>query len=81
MCLFCQALEVECLALDPKLQAVQSAYNTWAELEKDEGEGVEGVEGEEDDALREKEEAEKQYEALLDRIREQKGLLDSELSK
>lgn len=71
---------MECLALDPKLQAVQSAYNTWAELGKDEGEG-EGVEGEEDDALREKEEAEKQYEALLDRIREQKGLLDSELSK
>ena len=81
MCLFCQALEVECLALDPKLQAVQSAYTTWAELGKDEGEG-EGVEGEgEDDALREKEEAEKQYETLLDRIREQKGLLDSELSK
>ena len=74
---------MECLALDPKLQAVQSAYNTWTELGKDEGEGEgEGVEGEgEDDALREKEEAEKQYEALLDRIREQKGLLDSELSK
>ena len=73
---------MECLALDPKLQAVQSAYTTWAELGKDEGEGVEGEEGEgEDDALREKEEAEKQYEALLDRIREQKGLLDSELSK
>ena len=71
---------MECLALDPKLQAVQSAYSTWAELGKDEGEGV-GVEGEEDDALREKEETEKQYEALLDRIREQKGLLDSELSK
>ena len=65
---------MECLALDPKLQAVQSAYNTWAELGKDEGEG------EDDDALREKEEAEKQYETLLDRIREQKGLLDSELS-
>ena len=42
---------------------------------------MEGVEGEEDDALREKEGAEKQYETLLDRIREQKGLLDSELSK
>ena len=69
---------MECLALDPKLQAVQSAYNTWAELGKDEGEGVEG---EDDDALKEKEEAEKQYETLLDRIREQKGLLDSELSK
>ena len=71
---------MECLALDPKLQAVQSTYTTWAELGKDEGEG-EGVEGEGDDALREKDEAEKQYEALLDRIREQKGLLDSELSK
>ena len=71
---------MECLALDPKLQAVQSAYSTGAELGKDEGEGV-GVEGEEDDALREKEGAEKQFETVLDRIREQKGLLDSELSK
>jgi len=74
-----QALELECLALDPKLQAVQSAYDGWEELGK-EGGGVWEGDGE-DDARGEKEAAEQQYSALLDRIRDQKGMLDSELSE
>ena len=51
-----QPLEVECLALDPKLQAVQSAYGIWEELGK-EGGGVWEGDGE-DDARREKKAAE-----------------------
>ena len=74
-----QALELECLALDPKLQAVQSAYDGWEELGK-EGGGVWEGDGK-DDARGEKEAAEQRYSALLDRIRDQKGMLDSELSE
>ena len=73
------ALEVECLALDPKLQAVQCAYGIWEELGK-EGGGVWEGDGE-DDARREKEAAEQRYKAILDRICNQKGMLDSELSE
>ena len=70
-----QSLEVDSLAMEPRLQALESAYSMWVEV----GEG--GDEEEEDDALGTKEEAEGRYHVLLERITRLKEALLSELTE
>ena len=76
-----QLLESECLSLESQLQALQSAYDLWSELE----EPGSGGEGElwigEDEALTEKNLVESHYRALLDRVSDAKGVMDSELTR
>ncbi len=71
-----QALEVECIALEPCLQDLQSAYSLWTDM----AEGEEEV-GVEDDALEEKGEAEKRYQHLLEKLRGHREALEAELSE
>ena len=66
------------MALEPKLHAVKASYDLLIDLSQADGGSV--WEGE-DEALRDKEEAEKRYQDLLDKLREKKELLNAELSK
>ena len=73
-----QTLEVECLALEPKLQDAQAKYELLSDLcQEDEGVAWDG----EDEALAEKEDAEKRHQYLLEKLRKQKEVLSDELSK
>lgn len=74
---YLQTLEVECLALEPKLQDAQAKYDLLADLDQEEGVAWEG----EDEAGAEKEAAEKRHSDLLKKLRKQKEVLDDELSK
>ena len=74
-----QSLEVECMALEPKLHEVKASYDLLVDLSQAE-DGVSVWEGE-DEALHSKEEAEKRYQELLDKLRDKKELLNAELSK
>ena len=67
---------MDCLALEPQLQTVSSAYDLLVDL--DEGRDV--WEGE-DDALRGKEEAERRHRELLERLRGQRESLNADLSE
>ncbi len=58
--------------MQPRLQGIQSAYDLWVDM-------IEGEVGGEDDALRAKEMAEQRHQRLLDRLRAQRGALESEL--
>ena len=66
------------MALEPKLHEVKASYNLLVDLSQADGGSV--WEGE-DEALHDKEEAEKRYQDLLDKLREKKELLHAELSK
>ncbi len=75
------------MVLEPKLQDAQAKYDLLDDLfqveEKGEGEEEEGGivwEGE-DEALQEKEDAEKRHMDLLEKLRGQKNILNDELSK
>ena len=88
LCVYClQVLEEQCLALEPKLQELNSSYELLADVshsaeESGAWEGGEGGEGgDEDDALREKQEAEKRYKDLLDALHEEKEQVHSEITK
>ena len=90
-------MELDCLALQPSLESVQSAYSDLVGLRQEEeevereggegegeGEGGEGVEregGDSDDALEQKDSAEHRYKNLMDRLRQMRTSLDSELSE
>ena len=67
---------MDCLALEPQLQSIRSAYDLWADVEDGRG----SAEGE-DDALKEKESAEHRYNSLLEKLSNQKDALHAELSK
>ena len=73
-----QSVEVECMALEPKLHEVKANYDLLIDLR--DGESVWEGEGE-DEALKEKEEAEKRYQDLLNRLHSKKEHLTAELSK
>lgn len=74
---------MECLALESQLQALQSAYELWSELEVPEVGDQDGTDqwSGEDDALSEKDLAQQLYQTLLHRIRGTKGLVDSEMTR
>ena len=67
------------MALEPKLQDAQAKYDLLNDLcQVDEG----GVSWEgEDEALQDKEEAERRHRELLDKLRQQRKILNDELSK
>ena len=66
------------MALEPKLQDAQAKYDLLNDLGQEEG----GVTWEgEDESLKEKEDAEKRHRDLLDKLRQQKEVLNDELSK
>ena len=67
------------MALEPKLQEARSAYDLLSDLGQSE-DGGSGWEGE-DEALRAKEEAEKKYQDVLDRLQGQKDVLHAEFTK
>ena len=66
------------MALEPKLHEVKASYDLLIDLR--DGESVWEREGE-DEALKGKEEAEKRYQDLLNRLHKKKELLNAELSK
>ena len=74
-----KSLEVECMALEPKLQEAQAKYDLLNALSDTESDGImwEG----EDEALKEKEEAEQRHHDLLLELRQKKDALRDELSK
>ncbi len=75
-----QTLEVECMALEPRLQDAEAKYELLADLcQEAEGDGVQW-EGE-DEAREGKEDAERRHKALLDKLRSQREILNDELSK
>lgn len=67
------------MALEPKLQEARSAYDLMSDLgQSEDGESL--WEGE-DEALKAKEEAEKKYQDLVDRLQGQKEVLNAEFTK
>ena len=74
-----QSLEVECMALEPKLHEVKASYDLLIDLSLSE-DGGSVWEGE-DEPLKDKEDAEKRYQDLLDKLHSKKELLNAELSK
>ena len=75
---YVQSLEVECMALEPKLHEVKASYDLLIDLR----DGESAWEGEgEDEALKGKEEAEKRHQDLLNKLHTKKELLNAELSK
>ena len=66
---------MECVALEPQLQAVQSAYEFWTDLAEEEGEETGDDAGEEKDAV------EKRYQNLQEKLTDQKEALDAQLSE
>ena len=73
-----QSLEVECMALEPKLHEVKASYDLLIDLR--DGESAWEREGE-DEALKGKEEAERRHQDLLNKLHTKKELLNAELSK
>ena len=67
------------MALEPKLQDAQAKYDLLNDLGHLEDEGV-AWEGE-DEALQDKEDAERRYQYLLEKLRSQKEVLNDELSR
>lgn len=67
------------MALEPKLQDAQAKYDLLNDLGQEEG-GVPWEEGT-DEALQEKEDAERRHRELLEKLRQQRELLNDELSK
>lgn len=75
---YVQSLEVECMALEPKLHEVKASYDLLIDLR--DGESAWEEEGE-DEALKRKEEAERRHQDLLNKLHTKKELLNAELSK
>ena len=73
-----QMAEVECVAMETELQALNSAHDLWSEAwQSEEGGGGEG----ENEALREKEAVEQRHRALVDQLQRLKEALNAELSE
>lgn len=67
------------MALEPKLQDAQAKYDLLHDLGQEEDGGV-PWEGE-DEALQDRQEAERRHRELLEKLRKQKEVLNDELSK